>query len=50
MPSPGKRDIENENRRLRRALEDLYDQVAEFLGGEEEEELDDELRRRGDDS
>jgi hypothetical protein len=32
MPNPSKRDIENENRRLREALEDLYDRVAELLG------------------
>lgn len=37
MPNPSKRDIENENRRLREALEDLYDRVAELLGVDDED-------------
>jgi len=42
MPNPTKRDIEDENRRLREALEELYDRVAELLGVEDEDVVDDD--------
>jgi hypothetical protein len=46
MANPSKRDIENENRRLREALEDLYDRVAELLGVDDDDADDEELSRK----
>jgi len=46
MADRSKRDIENENRRLREALEDLYDRVAELLGVDDDDASDEELSRK----
>ena len=44
MPSPNKRQLEEEVQVLREALEEVYDRVAEILGiedaGGEEEDAD----------
>ena len=38
MPQPSKRELEDENRDLRGALEEIYDHVANLLGLEDENE------------
>jgi len=40
MTSPSKREVEEENRSLREALEELYDRVGEILGLDEGSEDD----------
>ncbi len=37
MPTPNRRQLEEENRVLREALEEVYDRVAEILGIEDED-------------
>jgi hypothetical protein len=38
MPQPSKRELEDENRDLRDALEEIYDHVADLLGLEDDDE------------
>ena len=40
MPSPTKRELEDDNRSLREALEELYDRVGELLGLDADHEDD----------
>jgi hypothetical protein len=37
MPVPSKRELEDENRSLREALEEIYDHVADLLGLEDDD-------------
>lgn len=40
MANPRKQEVENENRYLREALEEVYDRLAEMLGLDEGDEED----------
>jgi hypothetical protein len=47
MKTPRKGDIERENRRLREALEEIYDHLADLLDLEDEDDdIDPEIFRR----
>jgi hypothetical protein len=42
MGSPSRRELEEENRTLRKTLEEIYDQVADQLGVDENDDEDPE--------
>lgn len=40
MGTPTRRELEEENRTLRKTLEEIYDQVADQLGVDDDDEAD----------
>lgn len=38
MPNPSKRELEDDNRHLREALEEIYDRVADLLELEDDDD------------